>query len=978
MGLREEIIEYGYLNGKKIRDINNALSKANMGPMGPRETALIETNTWGTTPIERVARDAKEFTQGLNTLISAGKDYAGKLVTNPQKTITDTQTAVNNYLSQKGVGGAVTDLYNMMVEPYGLDTNSIQRKGLGRALYEAPGNMWAHPGYTAVDFASLGRGRVPTKALGNILEAKNAPKIIRDFIPSEKVSKVNDIINSANSIVGVEDRNMALAVAEATRGGKGDIKQAVRNLETGTRAGDEATLKLTDKLADISDTYNKQLLDLGVDANKAKQITIAQYMLETLNPDRTKNIHLNDIIKWMQGIGKAPYGSGSDNVLKALQKQGEELFAQGKIKPISHRATFKADPGAGNLVTDTDRILGHLADRRYGWATPEELAPTLFKAYEGASRELRDANVGRLSFDEISRSVGTKVSPQAVKDGFSIADNEVVISPQAFNDILAKDFNKGNFTTVSRRVEEMMGKGLAENRWKDYANDLYVVKKDYLNPLSNRFAYFDQGANAGRKLNSTWKTAQLITPKYWLENRTGNTILNMLEGVTPQDYLDAMRISNKNGVYYTGKYHDIRPERLKTDTSYFGVLGEEFRGAPAEASIRQATNTIKEGVKELSPTKAIKGTYDLFSAPVLAFESQFEALDRYANFIRQAKRLSKETGESVGSIIKRSSKDNKLYAKLMKQVNRSLGDYIGRNWAINPNLYEGLSFMFPFFKYPTQGLRTLAYQAINKPARFHSLVTAPQRIGRSMWLDQVYQHPELAEYNGGVIDTNMPKGSKYYKLRTTDVHPLGAGAGLLSNLLNNWEDVNLNPITDLGRIISFRDRYGNIASSPRYINSPGGGPTFFRGPNGEPTPRVMEKPSLGDYLSYLGAEGGNLFIPAVKAWNSYIGPSMAGLSPIVEKLGSKPLFWYPRYNTSMMGQITDKRMPKYVQPFVSGKTDYPGIKGLDAISKIIGTQTLKVYPKQSMATTNKSWRSLLKRFMQNQQQKKLIENGMEE
>ena len=958
MGLREEIIDYGYKNNKKIPDINKALKDAGMGPMGPRETALVETNTWGTNPISRLARDAREFTQGLNTMVSAGKDYAGQLVTNPEKTIKKTQQDINKYVSNRGLAGATEDFYNMMVEPYGIDTVSIKRKGIGRALYELPGNMWAHPGYTTLDIATLGKGKIPKKAIGNFLEVHNAPRIIQDFIPSEKVGKVNDIVNAAQSATISNERNMALAIAEATRGGKGDLVQAVRNLETGgvngVWQGNKATIDVTKKLAEISDTYNRQLQELGAKANKAKNVTVAQYMMEALNPGRTNNIHTNDILKYLEGRGRTIQGySGKLSNIEALRLEGEALYERGIIKPLSHRATFKADPNTPGLVTDADRALGQLADRRYGWATPEELSKTLFKAYEGAARELRDANVGRLSIGETVRAVGRKTTPAELATR-GLATDEIIISPKAFNEVLTNDFGLGKFSTVGKRVGEFSKTGLDQGLFNKYKDDLFIVNKNHLRPIVNRFTR----VNGGLKwLNSLWKTAQLITPKYFLENRIGNTLLNTIEGVTIQDYLDALRFNFKGEDIYKGRLSDIRPERLKTDTSYYGVLGEEFRGTPSRQAFKQAANMLKEGMLEGDIKKLGKGSYDIFSAPVLAAESQFEALDRYANFIRQAKRLSKETGRSVEDIIKSSATNNKLYAKLMKQVNRSLGDYIGRNWAINPEVYNALSFAFPFFKYPTQGLRTLLYQARNNPLRYHPMVTAPQRIGRNMWLNQVYQHPELENAPGGIVDTNVPKGLPYTALKSTDVHPLGAGAGILSRALGNWEELGTSPLFDVARILAFRDRYGNRASVPWYFNGPSGRSTFERNSNGSLNREVSGQPTLGDRLSYAGAELGNLYLPAVKAWNSYIGPGASVISPIAEKLFNKEVRWYPRYNATMMGQLTDTRLPRAVQPFVSGRTEYPGTKGVDSLNKILGTRTLKVYPKQSASTTMKEYKS---------------------
>lgn len=968
MYTREEIIDYGFKNKYSPEKTNQALAKDGHSPMGPREEGLYRAERWGTTPLQRLGKDAIDFTSGLNTLMTMGADYGYNLATKPQETISSTVKNVGNYLGDKGVGGALVDVASLLGEPYGLTKENIQQQGLPKVIRDLPGRTWAHPGFSTLDFVLPTMGRMKGHQLGNLLEKVNAPESIRQFIPSSSISKVNEAINSGKGIVSATDRAMIRKLSEATNMKDVDMAQVARNLQApakGVWAGNEATLKATEKMRDIAKEYNKSLVDLGVDAGKAKTIAQAQYIMEKLNPNRELPIAVDDFVKVLSGERTGIKGIKSP-AISSLAKEAGDLYDRGIITPLSHRATFMTDNRLPNLVTEADRSMGNLADRRYGKATPEQLAPTLFKAYEDTAREIYDANLGRVSVDSIAKSIGRKVSPSQILDG-GLLDNEIVISPRAYTDSIRQDFHTGDFTSTRRRLNNLTNKGLHKDLWNHYGDDLWVVKKSDLRPLQN-MANSRMGDNALKRINSLWKTAQLITPKYVIENRLGNWALNATEGITPLDYLDAININPFGKEIYRGKYNAIRPERLKADTSYYGVLGEEFQGTKATQAFKQAIGTIYQGTKELNPKKIVKGSYDFFSAPTLALESQLEGLDRYANFIKQAKRLSEETGESVESIIKRSSKNNALYNQLMGKVNRSLGDYIGRNWAIDPKVYDNLSMAFPFFKYPTQAVRTLTHQAMTRPLNFAGTVTLPQRIGSSKWKEQVKQYPQLEGLEGGLVDHNIPGKYGYLHLHQSDVHPLGAGAGLIASGLSDWENINISPFFGLERIRKFQDRYGNTASSPRYYNA--SGQTFVRDPRtGLPT-RELAEPGFGDRLAYGASWLGNMYLPPVIAWNRYVGP---GITTALSQAGINPnATWYPNYDTSILGQIGEGKIPSWLQPIISGKTDRPGKKYPDTILNQLGVRTLKVYPKQHASA--RSYQMAIKKYRRNQLMKNIKED----
>ena len=961
MPTRQEIINYAFEHKISPEGTNKVLGKYNQKPMGIREESLYRTGTWGTSPIGRLGRDAREFMAGINTAMTMGAEYGQKLLTKPSQTLNETASNINQYAREKGIGGAVGDLASLMGAPYGLTREDIQQRGLGNAIKTVPGYMWAHPGFTTLDVVLPAMGKAPSHQVGDLLEKVKAPQTIRDFIPSTNISKVNEAINTGRGVVSSNDRAMIRQLAEATNMKDVDMGMVARNLQAPIKKawqGNEATLKATQKLKEIAKRYDEELYKLGVSKDTGKTLAQAQYIMEKVNPSRLNNIIVEDAIKKLNDRNYNIRGLSTEK-FNRLAEEANNLYNQGLIYPLTHKATYKYNPNRPGLVTGEDKALGALAMRHHGWATPEELAPTLFKGYEQTAREIYDANVGKISLDNIAQSVGKKTTLENLRTQ-PLRENEIVISPRAYNDILREDFGKGEWGTTKTRVNELSQSGLSKNVWNKYGDDLYRINKDNLRPLVNMVNA--RGVkNPFRKLMSYWKTAQLITPKYVIENRLGNWALNATEGVLPSDYLDAMNFKFGNNSLYKGKYNTIRPDRLKADTSYYGVLGEEFQGTGATQAFKQGVGTIYQGTRELNPKKIYKGLFDTFSAPVLSLESQLEGLDRYANFIRQAKRLSSKTGESVESIIKRSSKDNALYNQLMGKVNRSLGDYVGRNWAIDPTLYENLTTAFPFSKYPTQAVRTLTHQAMQRPLNFAGVVTLPERIGAKKWNELVKQYPELEREEGGLVDYKVPGRNGYIHIHQSDTNPLGAGAGLISNILQgDWQNINISPIFSLSRLANFQDRFGNPASSPQYFNYAG---KQYRKDytTGRPIPEEA-RPTFGDKLSYAGSWYGNNFVPPVIAWNRVLGP-----------LGATILnnTWYQNYDTSLLGQIGEGKVPSWLQPLVAGKTDKPGKKYPDTILNQFGIRTMKVYPKQNVSGS--TYKSMMKKYFNNQRNKTIKE-----
>lgn len=919
LATRQQLLNYMVDRGYSRWDIDKVLRSQGYAPVTYYERQRVrEGKPLTGNVIKDIAgnagSDLKDFASGLNTIGTVGYKY-----------ITDRKfrdalgNNVSKYVSQRGVPGVVEDLANVVISPYNISTKSMGSNPIDTASRVLSG-VANHPVTAMLDFAPLTRLIPKEYKVGNLLERTNAPKVVRQFIPSDNINKVNRAIKTGRGLADTKAKDLTYSFKGIIQApNKGSLEQAFRNISTGKWEGDKATIDLTNRLKDVQGAYNRELVELGVKPEVEKKTAIAQMIMEDLNPARSnKNIYTGKIMEAMDGNNDALKSLGVDkNKFSDLVAQGNERYDKGLLRPISHRFTF-ATPEKG-LVPAEDYLKGRLANRNVGWATPEELVKTAPKAYEDIAQLIALSKSGRMSIDQIAREVGTKLSPKDVADYLKANPNHTVISPDAFNNLLKEDYGNGKLNSIVRRVGDLKA-GLSPEDYGKYSNNLYGINKDYLDPFINSVRNSREN-NLFGKLNSNWKYVQLITPKYFVENRLGNGILNTLEGVGPTQYIKA----------YNKDWKALAPKRLHTDTSYQGLLGSEFAGSRTAEAIRRSLIDTKEGIQNKDWLSTLGGVNKVMSNLIIPTESAFEFTDRYANFIKQAERLSRKTGRDVADIIKASDKDPMLYNRLIAPVESSLGDYTGRNWAIDPKTYNILSTTFPFFKYPTQAIRTLYHQAQNNPLRYQTLVGAPAKLGAGLWNNEKKAYDRGDEEFGGLFINSIPGSYSPALLQQFDANPLSAGSEFLYNLTNNPGNLSISPLFDLARIPAFRDRYGNTASSPKYYNASGN--TYILDNNGNPTPQILTKPTLGDIASQLASTIGNLYFAPAIAWNRYIGPGIAELTNQT---------WYPNYDTSILGQIGDRYRRN---PIYSGRINSRGRKGIEAfIGPATGSRFIQVYP----------------------------------
>ena len=228
------------------------------------------------------------------------------------------------------------------------------------------------------------------------------------------------------------------------------------------------------------------------------------------------------------------------------------------------------------------------------------------------------------------------------------------------------------------------------------------------------------------------------------------------------------------------------------------------------------------------PAKTIKGLKEIYDTvgdittgllsdttanPFFKLEATGEYLDRSANFIRQCKRYAKKNKLDWKDVLKKSNKDPKLFAELNDGVNKALGDYIGRIYALPFGMYDIISESVPFYRFLTQTARTSANQLMHYPFAFASNVTVPSRIGSPI-SEYILNNYNLNKdmYNGGVIydDDNG-------QYMVAGFEPLPAGTLLESggNTLSGKDLMSiLSPtLTTIPNLISYR-KFNRVPSSP--------------------------------------------------------------------------------------------------------------------------------------------------------------------
>lgn len=825
-----------------------------------------------------------------------------------------------------GVKGTARITNNLLINPilgdFGTSTNDListykdnPSELATRILPNAVWSIYDKPVTTSLDLAPVSKA-IPEGAIAKAVHKLPIDKEIKYLFETPEMKEVNTILSDnklgASTKLAKEMDELGRLRGEASLG-KFSPADIVESLRTGEWKGNTSA---TRKMRDISKKFSQYAYELGVPAREMDDVVRANNYMSLFNPDVNSGF-LQDVIN--------KFESGA-NVSKELKQLGTtpqmfEQWLQSADKAIdegriAHISQILAGNRAGDGIASNveKRLNPFLSKQSLGNATNEKLGEVLFDTYDFLGNRIQDAFSLRDSLNEITNKFGRiydKTKP--------LKDNEVLISPSAIKQTLMENYSNPNVKLNS--ILKPLDSSNIENLSKKY-NDLVAIDQSHLDQLARQQTrmvpdFLDS-------LNTSFKGSVLSTLKFFTDNRYGNAILNTLEGVTPKDYIDAI-VTRKD-----------MPSKLLNQTSYAGFLGKDFVGNRFLETQSRALGKVLD--KTSTPSEKFKNFNMLFSNLIIPIESKAEGIDRYANMIRQAKRINKDWK----SVISEAKNNKELYRKLNTGVNDSLGDYVGRNFAINPKAYEALNLLYNFYKYPAQSARVVAKQSKDRPLPFQLMVMNPSRAGNEVSDKNIESvNNRLGDsYSGGTLYRLPNRTWEPYEVLSYQSNPVTAPLDVMYKVMSGKPDeaINVSPVLGMwNNILRYQNNFGNTPTSPSYRVS---GDTMLERSNVNPMVLTgYHEPTLSDKLKYGVTSLAKSYItPVVQANNTVL--------PLASYLMDET--FYPAYDTTLIGQIgLGDRIPYLVQ----GNTMKRGREGFEElIGNLFGLRAEKIFEKNGVAS----------------------------
>lgn len=823
--IRQQIINQGLRKGKDAGQIDNALKRwTNKGL------------TLG------------EFNQ-ISPITNLGKDFLRDVGEN----VAGLKTITGNVVKSALEGNLVQDAYNLatnedfiksiipaMAEPYG----GVGKKSPWTRLQA----IKEHPFSVGLDVASLG-------SLGGV---KNVGKGIANSAKLTKFVEDKPLLKQIKKVVAPTDleRNLNKAMGEtkvSARVGQAHIQkdltefeklslrktfdreQVAKNVVFGTREGSEVTVKASNIYKKIIDGMTKEAEDLGLlEKGITEKNTIAQYLTQTF-----KELNHADSMNVVENItsGKAdvpiPY---KEAYSVAKQRWDDNLM--GYISQVLH-----STKGHGH---DPNKAANYFEQVRVSGKTPpKDLAPILEDTANYVLEQIRKNKLGeagsKFVFDNLANKL-TKENIEAYRAG-TLNKDFVAINKKD----LLKAVKKSFAGTDTRRLERTIAdaddwsKIISEfDKTGKIGKNIYLVDKSHLKMVSNSVEVMRRN-----RLNSMMKKALLSLPKWFVENRFSNWWNNMIAGVKVADYKDAIAL------------YDRAPLQLDELTSYSGFTGETVARSAIKEAMTKALAKAKKAAGTNDWVGFIDSVNELFAAPVTRSEAVLEKLDRFANYLHHLKKEAKARGVDWKDLFEKSKSDETLFWQIYRNVDRTLGDYLGRNLALPNKFYETMSWVYPFWKFPTQTARVATNQLLDHPLKTQLLLHQPARVGYGEW-EKTREELDLPEddYTGGVL---LLEGDRMRGLPHKLISLGGNQYEALANLLNQAAGTEgastmagFSPLFNLFRIGEIRDAYGNLVPLEGTINE--------RGMRKDLATGLEYEPNLGDRLKFATKEVANTFL----------------------------------------------------------------------------------------------------------------------
>ena len=874
---KDKIVSYGINTGYKGSDINKVLNEYGYSNYNP----LTAKANWENL-LPNLAQGAKEFARDMRTM--------GGVVVQPFVDVANTPTARRKEVAKQkfaeaikndalrrtalgaGVGATVGSklgllgtagglitgglvgllgpkgVANAALQTYDTSTEDIGqamrgKKSWGDVAADVTQGAMRNPLYSGLDVLSLGGA----KALGK------AGRAVGNAVPADAPMWAHQLFQSSAM------RDFNRAATNAIQNSKARTSQYVEPLEklNATLNIDNLELaknlilnegNLTGKNLELAENIKKSIRGLEnkldeykfLDKNMSRSNVVAQYGMQKLMPVIPDVLH-RDIVNYIDTgkmssrIAEATTKNPEiKTYLDKVIKEGENLYDKDKTAFVTQALTSTEDPRgeviASSYAKQGDGYFG--TTREIGRAKLEDIAEKLPESLAYQQRQSLKALESTYIMDDLLSQPGLA---EQIKDVNNIPKGKTVINPRLLRENIGKALNAGSDIDMRQILKRSDIPELGA----------YLIPNVYFKALDNMFAPI-KGSNS---VMNAFKKTVLASPHWFALNRVGNWTNNSMGGVTPVDYLDAV------------KYKKLMPKQLKAQTSFNSYVGDNSIGF--KTSITTPMKKLATEAKRLAKSdksledmgraveQALANTSDIFTNPIFRMEASAEGVDRFANMIRQAKREAEATKGNWQDIIKKADSDSALYNKLNAGVNSDLGDYIGRNYLIPNSTYKFIGAMAPFYRFLSQTGRTTFHQLADHGMAFQSTVMNPAKTGKQFSEDVIQQmglDPET--YEGGIPYAQQPDGSWRY----IGMEPLPAGA-VIGDLLSTSNKLNL-----------VAPQWSMVGDIARYSKGEGWTPssaglTEYKLTHG--TSKGYE-PTLGERVGYGLSELANTFYAPVR------------------------------------------------------------------------------------------------------------------
>ena len=939
--IRDTIIQQGIQGGYKVSTINKVLRDNNQTEYNPLTYGKNYQNLYGnlTKNLQDIGRDIR--TMGgvvAQPFIDTAKAPEGKRV---EALKTKFKQAVNNEPLRRtfqgmAIGGAVgsalpivgtaggaivggligltgspKNLANTMLSTYNTNVDDIMS---GKADWRdvAQGAM-NNPLYTAIDITSLGGGKAlqgVAKGVGSHV-SKNAPMSLQAILPSKELRDFNRNITESIVASRAKRADVYNAYNQLNSSVGGNRLEMVKDIITNEGKLSKKDKQLVDLIKKDLKANEQEAISRGfLDGELSRRNTVAQYVMSKLAGRYPTLLH-DDVVEFItngtpsQRLRNILQEPKNAEVLRGLVEKGNRLYDDGKISFLTQALAPTRDPLGQVIANEINKIgEGYFGTKRIiGRTSFKDLADVLDESIKyqldqiGRASEASDVINDVLSRPGIGRVLDKTLEQSKNYDklkGFN----------EAYNKAIAKAIEKGEVPDIARAIKEAQSSVAGS----------YILDNVYSEALKNAFKTSNIGGL--KKLSASFKKAVLANPHWIMLNRIGNWTNNAMGGVGFNHYWDA-----------THKYKKYLPKQLAQQTSfnsYVGIGEEGLLKTPKLAVFKQPINNMKRGLARYNASNKsaselarlahtlYTGTSDITANAFFRAESALERIDRYANFIKQAEDYAELVGKDTKDILKEASNNKKLFSKLNTEVNKDLGDYLGKNYALPQGWYDFWGEAVPFYRFLTQTGRTSLHQMVNHPLAFQSTVVAPAKAGHRASEDIIRQYnldPE--DYTGGV-----PYKNDEGNIRTIGTEPLPFQT-VSEEIGDILSGKNITSITSPW--LSLFNEIANYKKGGKWTPT---SPRLTELKLTRPSEAKNYKPTLGEILRF----GGNQILGSTN--NLY-------------RMGT---LYAPDIEAALMGK---PKLSRYdTNPFTDNPLSYEKQVPMEIVGKYMGIQTRSNFPKR--------------------------------